>query len=193
MLIEAAVRCLARDGIQGFTIERICAEAGVSRGLINHYFDGKDGLLIEVYRGSLYETVSTRMAKVADSTEEDDDSSASRIAAIIDATFDPEVFNRDMLRVWLALWGEIASNRALREVHRALYRSYRTSIAHQIGRTAAARGIDVDSERLAIGFLSLVDGLWLEWCLDESVVDLPGARAIARAMLEAELGPIIDT
>jgi len=42
MLIAAAMECLARDGIQGFTIDRTCKQAGVSRGLINHYFDSKD-------------------------------------------------------------------------------------------------------------------------------------------------------
>ena len=48
LLIEAAERCLAEHGIQGFTIDRICREAKVSRGLISHYFAGKDDLLAAV-------------------------------------------------------------------------------------------------------------------------------------------------
>lgn len=38
MLIEAATRCLSVGGIGAFTVDRICKEAGVSRGLINHHF-----------------------------------------------------------------------------------------------------------------------------------------------------------
>lgn len=189
MLIEAALRCLAREGIQGFTVDRICKEAGVSRGLINHYFDGKDGLLVELYRGSLYDHVSTRIGKAAAMSSEAD-RPGSALAAILDVTFDPQVFNRETLKVWLALWGEIASNATLREAHRALYAPYRDTVAREIRRTAEARGVEIDADRLATGFLALVDGLWLEWCLDDAVVDLPKARAIAIDFLEARLGPI---
>ena len=37
--------CLA----PAFTIDRICREAKVSRGLINHYFKSKDDLLVAAY------------------------------------------------------------------------------------------------------------------------------------------------
>lgn len=190
MLIEAALRCLAREGIQGFTVDRICKEAGVSRGLINHYFDGKDGLLIELYRDSLYDHVSTRVEKAAAMTGGQDGEPASALEAIVDVTLDPQVFSRETLKVWLALWGEIASNPTLRRAHHALYGPYRDTIAREIRRTAQARRIEIDAERMAAGYLALVDGLWLEWCLDESIVDLAGARAIAIDFLEARLGPI---
>ena len=49
MLIDAAIRCLAEGGIAAFTVDRISREAKVSRGLINHHFNGISGLLIEVY------------------------------------------------------------------------------------------------------------------------------------------------
>ena len=49
MLIDAGLACLARDGILGFTIDRICTEAKVSRGLITHHFKSIDGLLAAVY------------------------------------------------------------------------------------------------------------------------------------------------
>ena len=44
-LIAAGLACLARGGILEFTIDNICREAGVSRGLITHHFGSKDGLL----------------------------------------------------------------------------------------------------------------------------------------------------
>jgi AcrR family transcriptional regulator len=190
MLVRAAVDCLAEDGIQGFTIERICKRAGVSRGLINHYFGSKDGLLVEVYRGSLYRMVSTRLAQVADAGSNGDGSPDARLAAIIDATFTPEFFSRSSLRVWLALYGEIAVNPALRKVHRELYGDYRGAIAREIGQIAKTRGVEVDADRLALSFLALVDGLWLEWCLDDKAVKQGETRAAATEMLEAYLGPL---
>jgi AcrR family transcriptional regulator len=178
MLVTAAMECLAKEGIQGFTIDRICRQAGVSRGLINHYFGSKDGLLVEVYRGSLYEMVSTRITPSA------------RLSTIIDATFTPDFFSRANLRVWLALWGEIASNATLRSVHRDLYGTYRQAIAREIKAIAEARDIELNADNLALSFLALVDGLWLEWCLDDTAVAPGETRAVAMAMLEAHLGPL---
>jgi AcrR family transcriptional regulator len=189
MLIEAALRCLARGGIQGFTIDRICAEAGVSRGLINHYFDGKDGLLIEVYRGSLYAGVSDRVGGISEAADSAG-SGAGRLLAIVEATFDPAFFARDRLRIWLALWDEISVNPALRAVHRDLYGAYRGQIAQAVQQVADARGLRLDAAMLARSFLALVDGLWLEWCLDDTAVDAVQARAAALAMLEAQLGAL---
>ncbi|MFQ5564966.1 MAG: TetR family transcriptional regulator C-terminal domain-containing protein [Paracoccaceae bacterium] len=190
MLIEAAKACLASDGIQGFTIDRICRRAGVSRGLINHYFDSKDDLLVAVYRGSLYETISTRIAQISDRRSAADSTPDARLAAIIAATFTPDFFSRTNLRVWLALWGEIATNPALRAAHRELYGTYRRTIAREIGSIAEARGIALDADRLALSFLAMVDGLWLEWCLDDTAVAPDETRAAALAMLEAQLGPL---
>ena len=53
-LVQAGLACLARGGILEFTIDNICNEAGVSRGLITHHFKSKDGLLVAVYR-AMYE------------------------------------------------------------------------------------------------------------------------------------------
>jgi TetR/AcrR family transcriptional regulator, transcriptional repressor of bet genes len=190
LLIEAAMKCLASEGIQGFTIDRICKQAGVSRGLINHYFDSKDDLLVEVYRSSLYQTITTRIALISNPELAEGSTPDARLATIIEATFTPDFFSRTNLRVWLALWGEIATNTTLRAAHRELYGTYRRTIAREIGLIAEARGTKMDADRLARSFIALIDGLWLEWCLDEMAVRPDEIRAAALAMLESYLGPL---
>lgn len=49
LLIEATLACLKQHGFQGASIRKICAEAGVSVGLINHHYAGKDELVAEAY------------------------------------------------------------------------------------------------------------------------------------------------
>ena len=49
-LIEAALDCLSRLGPHGAGVREICDRAGVSPGLLRHYFDGKDELILEAYR-----------------------------------------------------------------------------------------------------------------------------------------------
>jgi TetR/AcrR family transcriptional regulator, transcriptional repressor of bet genes len=62
MLIAAGLTCLAKDGILGFTIDRICLEANVSRGLITHDFKSIDGLLASIYEtmyGRILQSLNT--------------------------------------------------------------------------------------------------------------------------------------
>ncbi len=49
-LIEAALDCLSQLGPHGTGVREICNRAGVSPGLLRHYFDGKDALITEAYR-----------------------------------------------------------------------------------------------------------------------------------------------
>ena len=48
-LIAAALDCMAEGGMAGFTVDKVCARAGVSRGLVTHHFGGMSGLLTASY------------------------------------------------------------------------------------------------------------------------------------------------
>src|SRR3990170_199849 len=49
-LLEATARCLAARGAAGVSVRAICAEAGVSPGLLRHYFGGVSEAIAETYR-----------------------------------------------------------------------------------------------------------------------------------------------
>src|SRR5688500_5953945 len=48
-LIEATARVLAAEGAGGASVRAIAVEAGVSPGLVGHYFDGVDALIAATY------------------------------------------------------------------------------------------------------------------------------------------------
>lgn len=189
-LVEAATRCLAKGGIGGLTTDRICKEANVSRGLINHYFASRDDLLIEIYRASLYDTVNAMVEELRRRAEGGDLGPEQILAELVKSNFSEHYFNRENLLVWLSLWGEIAKNERLRATHRELYDGYRAELSRQMEAVAAARSLDIDSPALARSFIALVDGLWLIWCLDPDVITREGAEASSFAFLEARLGPL---
>ncbi len=182
MLVEAGIACLAKDGILGFTIDRICTEAKVSRGLITHHFKSIDGLLAAVYE--------TMYGKVLAVTEEPGVAATpeARLVGIIDSMFSREVFNRESLNIWLALWGEIANNPALLKVHRKQYGLYRASIERALQDVADARGLTIDAAFVAMMFVSLVDGLGLEWCIEPKLLSAKAAREASFKLLEPILG-----
>ncbi len=187
-LIEAATRCIAEGGIAAFTVDRICKEAKISRGLINHYFPSKDDLLIAVYETSLYQTVTSHIEQLSSMPKHAP--AEDRLSMIVEATCHPSYFAEPRLLVWLALWGEVATNPKLQAAHRELYDSYRQTLAREIAAVAKKRGRGVDAPSLARSFIALFDGLWLEWCLDSRVVSPEDARNACYDLLEAKLGPL---
>jgi TetR/AcrR family transcriptional repressor of bet genes len=180
-MIEAGLVCMARGGIQGFTVDRICAEAGITRGLIAHHFGSINGLLAAVY-AHVYRTDMPDPA--AFSTPE------ARVLGLIEATFAPRVFNRDSLNIWVALWGQISVNEELGAEHRRQYAQYLQAVEGALAGLAAARGRPRPDEGVAKGLICLIDGLGLQHCLDPEVMPAEQARAICAAYLAPHLGPL---
>jgi len=180
-LIEAGLACLARGGIQAFTIDKICVEAGVSRGLITHHFGAINGLLAAVY-GRIYRDTTPHPSDTVPG--------APRLAALLDAYFQPKVFNRDVLNIWIALWGQISNIPELGDEHRRQYDAYLGEVADAIAELASQRGRTVDAGALAATLICLVDGLGLQHCIDPKVMPAARARALCVTLLEPHLGPL---
>lgn len=182
-LIDAAIRCLGQGGMTAFTIDRICREAEVSRGLINHYFPSKDDLL-----AAAYETMTAYLAE--ETRGGPADAPLNQLVALIEASFDPAAFNRANLKAWLTLWGELSTNARLQALHRKRYRAYRSDLVRAISAIAEARRREVDAASLALRLIALIDGLWLEWCIDPEVLTAGDAKTACYDLVEADLGPI---
>lgn len=184
LLIDAAIRCLGEGGMAAFTINRICQEAKVSRGLINHHFDGKDDLLTCVY-----DTLTAFLATSAESSlAADAVSPVERLNMLIDANFAQNAAEPSQLRAWLALWGEVSTNPGLQALHRERYGQYRANLTAAIKAIAKERGRAVEADTLALMLIALIDGLWLECSLDPEILSPRQAKAACHSLLEPHLG-----
>jgi len=67
-LLEAVWRVIARDGIERATIRTIARETGWSAGVLAHYFEDKDDILISALRLS-YERIAARWEAKLDGLE----------------------------------------------------------------------------------------------------------------------------
>ncbi len=185
-LVDAAIDCLADGGMAGFTIDRICKKAGISRGLISHHFDGKDDLLVHAYEAMTHHLIET--AHATHRVVQDDPAAA--LNAVIEMNFAEDVLDRSKLTAWLAVWGEVTRNPSLRQIHRQRYPAYRDAIASAISELARIRGHQLDAPALATSLVALIDGLWIEWCLDPTLLSAADAKRACYDLLEAKLGPI---
>jgi AcrR family transcriptional regulator len=183
LLEDAACACMARGGIREFTVDKVVAEAGVSRGLITHHFGSMDGLLVAVYARKYREWIEVM---------ETPRPGLSRIEAIVEALVSPELFDRDVLNIWLTLWGEIANNPVLREAHRNLYGDYRTAIAGALQEAAAANGRTIAAETVASAFICMIDGFGVQRCVEPALLTEADARAACWAFLRPHIGLALD-
>ena len=49
-ILNATLRLISKNGFHGTAMSKVAREAGVSAGIIYHYFDSKDDLINELYR-----------------------------------------------------------------------------------------------------------------------------------------------
>ena len=49
-ILEATLRLISENGFHGTAMSKVAKEAGVSAGIIYHYFDSKDHLMDELYK-----------------------------------------------------------------------------------------------------------------------------------------------
>ena len=190
-LIEATIECLKRYGHEGLSIRTISAQAGVSVGLINHHFPNKDQLIAAAYRHFNDELVAGLKAAV----ERADASPRAQLRAFLKASFSPPNLDPNVLAVWVVFWGMYRHSALIRRVQRESYRRYvrllYAMLSARLPRSAAARAprarrgaMRLDLRLAAIGLTALLDGLWLEWCLEPRAFRTAEAIALCEAWVE---------
>lgn len=183
-LIDATAHCLARYGIGGTSVRTICAEAGVSAGLLRHYFAGIDELIAETY-ADVGDGLVASMIAAADEAGPDP---REQLRAFVMASFKPPIADPDKLATWLAFWSLIKSDSRIRELHTENYASHRMPVERMVREILGPEASQVDVRLTAVGVTALVDGLWLEICLDSSTFTPEEASRIADKWLNTLVG-----
>ena len=183
LLVEATMRSIAKYGYAGTTIETICSEAQVSRGLINHHFGSKEELIRQSYKALRDEWVAATHGSVLDEFAEPEE----RLRALIRVSFGPTMFKQEYLGIWAGFWSAIGKSPALRKMNRELFDKDREAYEAIFEEIARRRGKRIDSRRAALTVIALIDGFWLEWCLDPKSFTAAEAEAACLAFTEQAL------
>ena len=183
-LRDAAIKAIAADGYSAVTVASICEVAGFSRGLIGHYFKGKEDLLVEAIAGVASE-LGDSMRRAVEAAGSDP---LDRLHAVIRASFTPPGFTKDKVAVWVALVGNAKWSPPLAKIYQDLWRDYRRGIAGLMRRAADNRGQNFDFERAALTFSQLIEGFWVGWGVDPKAVNRREAQAACHAFLDLLFG-----
>jgi len=178
-LIEVTIDSLAEVGYVGSTLAQIASRAGVSPGLVAHYFRDKDGLLLATFR-TLARRVSLRVrARFALAQ-----TPRGRIQAVIDANLAPEEFDQRTGTAWLAFWGQVLHAEGLKRVQNTYQGRTLSNLRHALKRLLPAH----EAHSLAAMIAAMIDGVWLRAALSNwQEADSEGARALLTAFVDGRL------
>ena len=186
-LIEATLDCVAENGLQGATVRAIALRAGVTAGLIRHYFPGKQELLQAAYvtiMGRMTELAKTALATVEEGPR-------LRLAAFVAASLLPPVIDVRTFSIWASFIGRAGSDPSLGVAHRAGYLGFRNEVETLVAEVLADAGREASAGELrrhAIAINAIIDGLWVEGCLAGDMFANGELAEIGIGSVEAMLG-----
>jgi TetR/AcrR family transcriptional repressor of bet genes len=160
-LIEATLDCLMNDGAEGCSIRKICERANVSIGLVNYHFNSIHELIAATYSQLAFAFLNNAIEKCAHYEADP----RRQLSVYLESIFSEEVMLRRTLRAWIVFWGMIDSSEMVRRVHDETNRSSWTFLEGMFLRLDQTIQVKLSPRLAAIGLSSMVDGLWLEKCL----------------------------
>lgn len=179
-LIDACARVLAARGAAGVSVRAICAEAGVSPGLLRHYFGGISHAIAATYAATGARIDAALDAAVAAAGPDP----RARLLAYLTANFRPPIASPDLLASYVAFWSLARSDRVVAQVRAEVYGSFRRSLEQLI---RAYRPALADPRLPAIALTALIDGLWLELSQGSAPFTPAEAEALAEQWLDSLL------
>lgn len=176
-LIAAALALVADGGPAAATTRAIAEKAGVTAGLIRHYFSSKDELTRAAYRQHIDTMTQDSVASMVEVGEDP----VKKLAAFVTASLSPPVVDPLRLSIWASFLVHVRKDPDLRAAHVAGYHTYRDVLETLIAALPRS-GSAAQSRADAIACNALIDGLWLE---GSAVAEAFGNNEIANIGLQA--------
>lgn len=185
-LVDAAIESLKRYGYEGLSVRRIAAEAGVSIGLINHHFPNKDTLVAESYR-AFSRRLAANFEKAVAAADPDP---RARLRAYLDAFFSGPNLDPQVLTAWVVYWSLVQVSPEMRAVRDAEGQGYSEVLGRLLSDLVKSRGgAPVNLGLVVTGLTALLDGLWLQLCLDPSSIRPRDAAALCDDWVDRLIAP----
>jgi AcrR family transcriptional regulator len=166
-IVERASEAFARNGFQGTSLREIADAAGLTQPGVMHHFPTKDALLTAVLQAKDEDLVTRNRGDA-------DRSASQRLQQVVRDNAD----NPGLVRLYAKLTAEaLTPDHPAHEYFRARYATARELFADAARRAQDSGEIRRDLDPKAIGILltAVMDGLQLQWLMDDDAVDMPAA------------------
>jgi AcrR family transcriptional regulator len=174
-----ACRVVAQVGFDQATIVRIAREAGYTTGMVAHYFDTKQDIIIAALR-LILRRIEERLSPQAGAAE-------PQLLALLTEALPVDEPRYTECAFWIAFWGQVPSDRRLKSINAWLHREYLRLFERCLARgwrewprwPAATR-------RQVLGsVVTFINGITASTVASRS--DWPAERQVAQLRLQLEL------
>ncbi|MEX1296685.1 MAG: TetR/AcrR family transcriptional regulator [Candidatus Limnocylindrales bacterium] len=185
-ILEAGIDVFERRGFAKAGMSEIAREAGMAAGSIYTYFGSKEELFLNAF-GALVEDEERMLQESIAESPVTTDAIDLAIDYVARVAAGGEGFRGAGATFLLHAWNTADQSEALREMLQRR-RSNTSALARTVIDGATARGelpAGLDAEGLALGFTSLLDGLFLQRAERGDAFSAPEARRQVRAVVDA--------
>lgn len=177
-LIEATLDSVYENGLADTTLLRISEKAGVSPGIIAHYFGKKEDLLEATMRAML-----TELGRAVVARQQGARSAREKLGAIIEGNFDFEQIHPRAATTWLAFWAEALHKPHLSRLQRINQYRLRNNLRYWLKKLLDKP----QAHAAADGLAAMIDGLWLRGAFEPGGINPERCVTVARDYLEKQL------
>lgn len=168
-LMDAAIEAIGEFGIVNATVATIAGKAGMSAGLVNHYFDSKQELLALTLR-----SLSNLFRKDILDILPDSATPIERLRAIVDGSFAPQHFRGAKRMAWMQFMMTSQSDPVIRNLMRITGARFVSNIRYAVKDLVPKSEID----DVADGIAAVIDGFFWQIAADYDEGDFERARRI---------------
>ncbi|MBB1273968.1 transcriptional regulator BetI [Psychromonas sp. SR45-3] len=179
-LIDATLMSVERHGLQHTTINTISAMAGMSSGIISHYFGGKQGLIEAALKYLLDQLKQALLIRISGKNL----SPIDRLSMIVEANFTELQRSSAATKTWLSFWSQAMHEPGLARLQhinsQRLYSNLLFCFKQLLPNTAA---INAAKQTAAV-----IDGFWLRSALSSTPEeDFKQAQILSKAFINTVL------
>lgn len=188
-LIDAFVRIVGSEGWEGLTIRRVSEEAGVSTGIVAHYFGDKQSLVAQAIERA-YQSFLDDVFQAVHAQQ----TARGKLLALLRGMVPPAGKPTPGWNFWIAVWGRAPFDPSIRQVLQQVYANYMDLLVDivQLGMQSGEFRPTVDARTAALRYIALLDGLAIHSKLDPALTPVAVRRHLAAywsQVLQVELSP----
>jgi AcrR family transcriptional regulator len=183
---EATWRVIADKGIDAATTRLIAKEAQCSTGVLAHYFQDKDELLLFALRLASMRTGRRMEARVAEAG-----SKVEALRNVLCESLPLDKARRLEWQIWVSFWGRAAGSASMAKEQKRRYVEWRCFVRGLIaeGQAGGELRTDLDASDEADSLIGLVDGLGIQATLEPR--RLPAKRL--RALVDRHIARLLPS
>lgn len=176
-ILTAAMRIFAKKGVANTTMSDVAEAAGIGKGTIYEYFKNKDDIFAEAFRhfmDVMENIMAKRLFKLQDPIEKLEEMILGWIESIQSHSF-------EFMEILMDFWAEGVRHKEKTTVFdlNKIYYEYRAMIVGILEDGISGGSIKkVNTKITASIIIGSIDGIMLQWILDNDVFDLNEAADV---------------